>query len=340
MFDKNMKFKGRFKLQIKNTQTSEEKTVDWQDNVWLQQFFSSAIYSQSSAPYAYCFFGTGTTTPATTDTDLASPLTSYQYIGTTNGWGSPTITTTRSGDVFTKEIELTFSGAQGAIRGNVTELGLSLLSTRKLFTRALIKDTSGNPTTITLGEFDILTVYYTITVTIDVSNPVLATHTFSFNGSTITATLRYTNYNATGLNAASIFAVGSQTTSFNFARIFGFTNYAYAVTGLPTDYADLNSAEHTILGASITTTSISNTSGTVGDGDSLNTTLLSSGNTSAAGVRTGTWNMLVLGGSSSGTSAINTFADYVITFNPSLVKGASDIFTINSLMLMYGGTPS
>ena len=52
----------------------------------------------------------------------------------------------------------------GSVVGNISELGMSFGSTESLFSRALIKDVGGNPTTITLTASDQLIVTYYVTL--------------------------------------------------------------------------------------------------------------------------------------------------------------------------------
>lgn len=334
--NKQTELKGRFKIHVQDAVTLEERDYDWQDNVFLQRFFTSAVDKSLSAPTCYCHFGTGTTTPTVTDSGLTAPLGTFYYIATESNFNKPNYVGSRVGNVFTREFEITLVGTQGQVRGNVTELGLaSGVAQTTLFTHALIKDSEGAPLTITLGANDIITVTYTISIVIDVTDPVIATKVFTFNGVETTATYRYVNYDATDMNAATLFGLGSiPDVNFNWSNFFGSGQYLFVASGIPSDYGDLNPATLTALGGYI---NINTVRTSTSDGDSLNTT--TSDLVSGVGVRTGIWNGIYMC-FGSGFSLLNTHCSTAITFDPPLVKTAADIFTINSLVLEFGGTPS
>lgn len=97
-----------------------------------------------------CFIGTGNTEPQFTDTALAAQ-TAFANGGTSNG---PVDNTEK----WTSLIG-TYVFAQGAVVGNMQEIGIGNTS-NQLFSRALIRDGAGNPTTLTVTAIDILTVTY------------------------------------------------------------------------------------------------------------------------------------------------------------------------------------
>lgn len=95
--------------------------------------------------------GTGSSTPSFSDTTLASPV-AVQSSGASNsdGFTSPYHWRRRS-----------WQFAQGAAAGNLTEIGIgTTTSMGALWSRALILDGSGNPTTLTILPTEFLTVIY------------------------------------------------------------------------------------------------------------------------------------------------------------------------------------
>ena len=98
--------------------------------------------------------GSGTTAPAVTDTGLAFFVagTTTQQATSAVSQSSPPYYTTRS---------VTRRFAAGAATGNLSEVGIGWAATGStLFSRALILDGSGNPTTITVLSDEVLDVTY------------------------------------------------------------------------------------------------------------------------------------------------------------------------------------
>lgn len=102
----------------------------------------------------YCIVGTGTTPPAVGDTTLVSQL------GSRSGTGVFADSTSGGAPWFGKSV-VTYTFGLGDIVGNVAEVGTED-SANVLFSRALIKDTGGNPTTITVLASEQLVVTYEI----------------------------------------------------------------------------------------------------------------------------------------------------------------------------------
>lgn len=107
--------------------------------------------------YGYCQVGTGTTTPSTTDTTLASYLTA-----TTSATNTDSKTNSGSPDYYT-DTRIQYTFALGAVVGNLTEIGAAGQSASgNLFSRALILDDMGSPTTFPVLSDEQLIVYYTV----------------------------------------------------------------------------------------------------------------------------------------------------------------------------------
>lgn len=106
-----------------------------------------------------CLVGTGTGAPLVTDTELQSPLATSP-----NGVRqSGTYSYDSGADEITTTTVMRYTFALGAVVGNLSEIGIRPSSVSNLFSRALIVDGSGDPTTITVTADDQLIVDYTLT---------------------------------------------------------------------------------------------------------------------------------------------------------------------------------
>lgn len=97
--------------------------------------------------------GSGSTTPAVTDTSLANLVAVAISAPTTS-------VSTSYDDGYTQTI-FSYQFGAGFAAGNLSEIGIGE-SASSLFSRALILDSGGNPTTITVLPNEYLTVYYTL----------------------------------------------------------------------------------------------------------------------------------------------------------------------------------
>lgn len=105
-----------------------------------------------------CSVGTGSSTPSNTDTTLASHLATKVNRTTLNaGTGNLTVSPRYN------EAVMSWTFAQGAVVGNISEVGVGAgTAGTNLFSRALVLDGDGNPTTITVTSIDILTITYVL----------------------------------------------------------------------------------------------------------------------------------------------------------------------------------
>ena len=146
--------KGEYKLVIKRPDGTVRETP-WFDNIILNQGLDRLA---TAACANYARVGTGTSTPTEFQTNLdaqiaaSSNISSYSLSAVNSG--SPDYTTLAT-------YEYVF--AQGAVVGNVTEVGVGWSTTGDtLFSRALILDALGNPTSVTFVSIDQLTLYYRV----------------------------------------------------------------------------------------------------------------------------------------------------------------------------------
>ena len=139
----------------------------------------------------YCKVGTGSTTPTVSDTALAAQT----------GSVSPTGTTTKSiqytVEPYYSNHQAVYTFAVGAVSGNLSEIGFfSSSSGGTMWSRTLIKDSGGNPTTLTLLATEQLKVTYTVRRYI----PTSLTGSFTLNTNGVGSTI---NYNITPANLAN-----------------------------------------------------------------------------------------------------------------------------------------
>ncbi|MFP5422465.1 MAG: hypothetical protein ACLGID_13490 [Gammaproteobacteria bacterium] len=101
----------------------------------------------------YCQVGSGSATPAASDIALSSRIAStLTKISQTDG-----VQTSSPYFVWSRR---TYRFAAGVATGNISEVGVSAVSVGQLFSRALVLDTMGAPTAITVLADEILDVAY------------------------------------------------------------------------------------------------------------------------------------------------------------------------------------
>ncbi len=175
---------GRYKFTVRNSEGHITKETDWFENlitnngldlIWTSPSFAFGIKSFNP----YCVVGTGSTPPTFTDATLQAYLAigtavaevPYAYVA-----GPPPYW----------EHGAVYRFGTGVAAGNLSEVGVGWGNTN-LFSRALIKDAFGVPTTITVLSDEVLDVTYVLRVyppTTDVVVP------FTLNGAAITVTAR------------------------------------------------------------------------------------------------------------------------------------------------------
>lgn len=144
-----------------------------------------------------CAVGTGNTAPADTDTQLAAFL-STQY----NGQYNNSSTYIPGPPAYWKWLG-TYQFATGTAEGNIAEIGIYPFGRdqTQLFSRALVLDGSGNPTTITVLSDEVLNVTYEFRTYIDTSDVV---GTFVSDGVTYDTVLRVSDIDTPPIMGRSI----------------------------------------------------------------------------------------------------------------------------------------
>lgn len=141
-----MKFKSHqevgalFKLVARKTDSSVARETDWFCNLVLD----TGLARMSVGTWIdRCCIGTGNSTPVAAQTALDKFLAST----TTKQASSTSVQVTTSPYYYS--VTVTWRFGQGVAAGNISEVGLGW-GNSNLWNRALIKDSNGNPTTITV----------------------------------------------------------------------------------------------------------------------------------------------------------------------------------------------
>lgn len=141
---------GRFKLEAVDTVTGARRELTpWFNNLITDQGLNQLGVGQLGY---FCMVGTGTATPAVTDTTLGNKI----------AHTTTTVSATAGGSAsapYYGSYTVVYRFAAGVATGNLTEVGIGYSSTL-VFSRTLIKDGSGNPTTITVLSTEALDVTY------------------------------------------------------------------------------------------------------------------------------------------------------------------------------------
>lgn len=184
---------GEFRM-IANQGTDREIDSGWMKNLVLDSGLDR-IGSGNRGMWDYCCVGTGTTAPANGQSSLVTYLASVartSYVG--NNLGAST---------YASQFNAVYTFAQGAVTGNIAEFGVGWASGGSgLFSRCLIIDGGGSPTTITLTSIDQLTVYYRLTITPVITD---STGTLTLNATSYPYTARQANIGTAFLNSGDPF---------------------------------------------------------------------------------------------------------------------------------------
>lgn len=168
---------------------------------------------------ARCMVGTGNTTPTFSDVNLAN-----QIASTTSSSTSSVGRSTSS--PYYAYITKVYTFAQGSVSGNISEVGVGWGVSNSLFSRSLIRDGEGNPTTITVLSSEILRVTYQLRYyapLVDVTGVV------TINSIDYTWTAR-----AAEVVSSSDWTAADRAESFTFANVNNvYDGYIGSITGAP-----------------------------------------------------------------------------------------------------------
>lgn len=151
---------GHFKLEAVRPNGDRRVLADWFANVITDNGLENLGSGSQGYSLTYCHVGTGSTAPAFTDTQLVSwTACNSSKVGDSFHDGSPF--GAQATDPYYGWKRGTYRFNAGVATGNLSEVGLGPANTNiNLFCRSLIKDTLGNPTTITVLSDEMLDVTY------------------------------------------------------------------------------------------------------------------------------------------------------------------------------------
>lgn len=205
---------GRFKFEAVNEETGERRLLaDWFDNLILDQGLNR-LGQTPPGILSWMHVGTGSAAPTASDTQLQSLLaTSNNSQGGSGSYVAGPPAYVRS----TQTIRFN----AGTATGNLSEVGVGWSGTAShLFSRALIKDGGGTPTTITVLPSEALDVTYELRV----YPPADVTGSITISGTTYAYTIRPQQINSSSFWVASAwssygpsagYTTGSHTWAYN-----------------------------------------------------------------------------------------------------------------------------
>ncbi len=160
MIQINARLMGEYCVEIKRGDGTTEST-GWFKNLILNQGLDRLGEPDSSiSSIVYAQVGSGTATPLVTDTQLQT------YVASSAAESEASSYTNSGSPDYYGQLTWQFTFAQGSVVATIGEVGVGWGNTAgsNLFSRALILDNIGNPTTISVTAIDELTVYYRLRV--------------------------------------------------------------------------------------------------------------------------------------------------------------------------------
>ena len=177
---------GRFKLLAMRPDGAVRAETPWFSNMILDAGLNRLGTTVSAA--GFCVVGTGTSEPALAQTQLET------FVASTSTLQANSANTIATSPFGARKVN-TYRFALGAVVGNMTEVGVGWTATT-LFSRELIRDSEGVPTSFTVLVDEQLDVVYEVTVYPPLVDVVAA---IEITGSGIhTTTLRAKNAASTG----------------------------------------------------------------------------------------------------------------------------------------------
>lgn len=156
----NFKMCGFYKLVAINAKTGKERVLaDWFPNLITN---GGLDYMATHNDFLrYCYVGSSSTTPAYTDSNMGN-LVAYKDANYYNTDLQLNTQSVHSGSPYYRYNIRTFRFGEGVAAGNLSEVGMGWAANPSgaIFSRALILDSYGNPTTITVLSDEYLDVTY------------------------------------------------------------------------------------------------------------------------------------------------------------------------------------
>jgi len=145
------KLAGYYKLEIGGADRPRRIAADWFPNLITDQGLD--YMATNSSRLGYCQVGSGSSAPSNSDTQLSSRI-----AGTSTT--TSVVSAIQPSEPYYASRTITYSFSAGVAAGNISEVGVGAASAGSLFSRALVLDGSGNPTSITVLSDEVLYVTY------------------------------------------------------------------------------------------------------------------------------------------------------------------------------------
>jgi hypothetical protein len=153
-----VKLAGKYRLEVRKAKDGSLRQELEFDNLIVDQGMNLFSRSTGSTSLPWAMVGTGTTTPTVNDTQLANRVASSGGSTSTNIVNQTTGTSTS--EPYYGFYRLTYRFVPGSLNNvNLTEVGVGTTTT-SVFSRALIVDGNGDPTSITVLSDEFLDVTY------------------------------------------------------------------------------------------------------------------------------------------------------------------------------------
>lgn len=206
---------GRYKMAAVSAETGERRQLTgWFDNLVVNNGLDEM--AANSTWLNCCQVGTGATAAAATDTALQT------YVA-----GTSTVLSSTIGEAGTYYHwrQKVYQFALGAAEGNISEVGIASATTGNVFSRALVVDGGGSPTTVTVLSMEYLEVTYEIRFYVASAD---VPHTLTIESVGRTGTLRaaYADQPGYGRNIGNIITLSSNAMTF-------YTGAIGSITGFP-----------------------------------------------------------------------------------------------------------
>lgn len=145
---------GRYTILATSPNGEQRVLADWFDNLITDAGLNALANTTVGLLFNFCRLGSGTAAPANSDTALGAQL----------GYAAAQSVVVGANTIAPvyKYARYTYRFSPGTVVGNISELGVSLSIDSALFSRALIKDGSGAPTTIAVLADETLDVLYEV----------------------------------------------------------------------------------------------------------------------------------------------------------------------------------
>lgn len=166
----NMGMAGEFRCVVKRADGSTKIDTGYQKNLILNQGLDFFGGGKGTDMMAYCVIGSGNSQPIYTQNKLDTAITGVSGADFSTKYDYDAA---RDGNIYktNRVCKYSFTGLNNV---NISEVGLASsytdVSTYFLCTRALIKDSQGNPTTITVLRGEVLDIYYKLWAVYDTTD--------------------------------------------------------------------------------------------------------------------------------------------------------------------------